>query len=99
MSPVFQCQLINSTSNCALPECSPNCLEKRVTVLVYYSSYLGWFRTLSVIFGHNNNNNNVQFNIILKIEAIVLETFIKIFGMAGIHWLTSLGTTVTNRGC
>jgi hypothetical protein len=58
---------------------------------VYYPSYLGWFRTLSIIFGHNNNNNNnngnnLQFSIVLETEAIVLETFIQIFGMAGIHF-------------
>jgi hypothetical protein len=57
---------------------------------VYYPSYLGWFRTLSIIFGYNNNNNNnVQLNIILKPEVIVLESFIQIFGMAGIHFQDS----------
>jgi hypothetical protein len=49
MSPGLQCQFINSTSNCALLECCANCSEKRVTVLVYYPSYPGWFRTLSII--------------------------------------------------
>jgi hypothetical protein len=92
------CQLINSTSNCALSECSPNCSEKRVIVLVYYPSYLGWFRTLSVIYGHNNNNNNnnVQFSIILKTEVIVLESFIQIFGMAGIHFSEFLAIPKSN---
>jgi hypothetical protein len=51
-----------------------------------YSLYLGWFCTLSVIFGHNNNNNNLQFSIIFKNEATVLETFIHIFGMATMHF-------------
>jgi hypothetical protein len=51
-----------------------------------YSLYLVWFCTLSVIFGHNNNNNNLQFSIILKNEAIVLESFVHIFGMACMHF-------------
>jgi hypothetical protein len=97
MSPGLQRQPINSTSNCALPECFPNCSKKKVTVLVYYPSYLGWFRTLLAIFGHNNNNNNiVQFNIILKTEAIVLETLIQIFGMAGIRFSEFLAIPKSN---
>jgi hypothetical protein len=51
-----------------------------------YSLYLGWLRTLSVIFGHNNNNNNLQFSIILKNEAIGLESFLHIFGVAHMHF-------------
>jgi hypothetical protein len=51
-----------------------------------YSLYLGWFCTLSVIFGHNNNINNLQFSILLKNEATVLETFIHIFDMAPMHF-------------
>jgi len=43
-------------------------------------------RTLSVIFGHNNNNNNLQFSIILKNEAIGLESFLHIFGVAHMHF-------------
>jgi hypothetical protein len=98
MSRGLQCQLINSTSNCALPECFPNCSEKKVTVLVYYPSYLACFRTLSVIFGHNNknNNNSVQFSIILKTKAIVLESFIQIFGMAGNHFSEFLAIPKSN---
>jgi len=61
---------------------------------VYYPSYLGWFRTLSVVLGHNNNN--VQFSIILKTEAIVLESFIQIFGMAGIHFSEFLAIPKSN---
>jgi len=52
---------------------------------MYYPSDLGWFRIFSIIFGHNNNNN-VEFNIILKAEDIVLKTFIQIFCMASIHF-------------
>jgi hypothetical protein len=53
-----------------------------------YSLYLGWICTFSVIFGHNNNNNNtLHFSIILlKNEAIVLESFIHIFGIAHMHF-------------
>jgi hypothetical protein len=49
---------------------------------------LGLFCTLSVIFGqYNNHNNNLQFSIMQKKnEAIVLQSFIHIFGMAGIHF-------------
>jgi hypothetical protein len=43
------------------------------------------FPTLKVNLRHNNNNN-VQFSIVLKTEAIVLETLIQIFGMAGINF-------------
>jgi len=96
MSPRLQCQLINSTSNGAIPEFSPNCSEKRVTILVYYPSYLGWFCTLSVIFRHNNNNNNGKLTIILKTEAIVLETFIHIFVMASIHFSKFLAIPKSN---
>ncbi len=32
------------------------------------------------------NNNNLQFGIILNNEAIVLESFIQIFGMVGTHF-------------
>jgi len=65
---------------------------------VYYPSYLGCFRTLSVIFGRNknNNNNNVQFSIILKTKAIVLESFIQIFGMAGIPFSEFLAIPKSN---
>jgi len=38
--------------------------------------------TLSLIFCHNNINNNLQFDIILSNEAIALESFIQIFGMS-----------------
>jgi len=31
---------------------------------------------------NSNNNNNLQFNIVLHNEAIVLESFIQICGMA-----------------
>jgi hypothetical protein len=31
---------------------------------------------------NNRNNNDLQFNITLSYEAIVLEIFIEIFGMA-----------------
>jgi len=59
---------------------SPNCQlhVTKVTILIYYPSYLGGFRILSVIFGqfNNNNNNNVQFSITLKTKVIVLETLI-----------------------
>jgi len=52
-----------------------------------YSLYLGWFYPFTVIFGHNNNNNNnLHFSIILKNEAIVLESFIHIFGMTHMHF-------------
>jgi hypothetical protein len=54
-----------------------------------YSLYLGWFCPFSVIFGHNNNNNNnnnLHFSIILKDEAIVLESSIHIFGMGHMHF-------------
>jgi hypothetical protein len=51
-----------------------------------YSLYLDWFCTLSVIYGHNNNNN-LQFSIILKNEAIGLESFVHIFGMACMNFL------------
>jgi hypothetical protein len=53
-----------------------------------YSLYLGWFCPFTVIFGHNNNNNNnnLHFSIILKNEAIVLESFIHIFGMTHMHF-------------
>jgi hypothetical protein len=51
-----------------------------------YSLYLGWICTFSVIFGHNNNNNTLHLSIILKNEAIVLESFIHIFGMAHMHF-------------
>jgi hypothetical protein len=98
MSPGLQCQLINSTSNGALPQWSPKCSEKTVTGLVYYPSYLGCFCTLSVIFGHNNNNNNnnVQFSIIRNTEAIVLESFIQIFVMVGIHFSGFLAIPKSN---
>jgi hypothetical protein len=39
----------------------------------------------SVMFGIKNNNN-LQFGIILNNEAIVLESFIQIFGMVGTHF-------------
>jgi hypothetical protein len=78
-----------------------------------YSLYLDWFCTLSAIFSHNNsNNNNLQFSIILKNEAIGLESLVHICGTATcifqdllqfqkvINWcLTSLGTIGINRGC
>jgi hypothetical protein len=51
-----------------------------------YSIYLAWFCPFSVIFGHNNNNDNLHFSIILKNEAIVLESLIHIFGMALMHF-------------
>jgi hypothetical protein len=52
-----------------------------------YSLYLGWFYTLSVILGHNNNTNkNLQFSIIFKNEAIGLESLVHIFGMAHMHF-------------
>jgi hypothetical protein len=71
--------------------------EKGYNINVNHPSYLGWFRTLSVIFGHNQyNNNNVQFSIILKTEAIVLENFIQIFGMAGIHFSEFLAIQKSN---
>jgi hypothetical protein len=65
---------------------------------VYYPSYLDRFRTLSLIFGRNKkkNNNNVQFSIILKTKAIVLESFIQIFGMAGIHFSEFLAIPKSN---
>jgi hypothetical protein len=51
-----------------------------------YWLYVGWFCTLSVILGHNNNtNNNLQFSIILKNEAIGRERLVHIFGMAHMH--------------
>jgi hypothetical protein len=51
-----------------------------------YSLYVGWFCPFTVIFGHNNNINILHFSIILKNEAIVLESFIHIFGMAHMHF-------------
>lgn len=55
----------------------------------------------------SNNNNNLQFDIILSNEAIALESFIQIFGMSPTYfseksaipkkienWLTGIGTTV-----
>jgi len=65
---------------------------------VYYPSYQGWFRTLSkkIIHTNNNNNNNLQFSIILKIEAILLETLIQIFGMASIHFSEFLANPKSN---
>jgi hypothetical protein len=64
--------------------CSPNC-PKLTSLQV--AQCLGWFCTLSAIFGHNINNNNLQFSIIQKKnEAIVLQRFIHIFGMTGINF-------------
>ncbi len=66
--------------------------------IVHYPNALKLLRYLSVIFGHNNNhNNNVQFSIILKTEAIVLETFIQIFGMTSIHFSEFLAIPKSNQ--
>ncbi len=60
MSPGLQCELLNSTSYCGLPECSLDWPEWTPFQVAHCQ---GWFRTLSVLFGHNNNNNNhLQFN-------------------------------------
>ncbi len=78
-----------------------------------YSLYLVWFCTLSVIFSHNNsNNNNLQISIILKNEAIGLESLAHIFGTAHMHFSGFIaipesnylvpnqsGTIGINRGC
>jgi hypothetical protein len=80
----YSANFVNSTSYFGLPECSPNCL-KGTSLQVAHC--LGWFCTLSVIFGDNNIiiiiGNSASYN---TNEAIVLQSFIHIFGMAGMHF-------------
>jgi hypothetical protein len=61
----YSANFVNSTSYCGLPECSPNCPKWRSLQVAHC---LGWFCTLLVIFGHNNN---LQFSIIQKITKLL----------------------------
>jgi len=75
----YSANFVNSTSYCGLPECSPNCPKWTSLQLAHY---LGWFCTLSVIIIIVISNSALY----QKNEAIVLQSFVHIFGMAGVHF-------------
>ncbi len=92
-----------------MPECSPNC---PIWTSLQVAECVGWFCSLSVIFGHNNNNK-LQFSIIQKKWSYCASelhsyfwhgrhAFCKICGKfqkVNSLRLTGLGTTVLHGGC